>query len=262
MKSKILVLVLLISSGLMAQKLPREILNAQLVAESMAVEDILITNKTANLAVVSKKDGTFQILARVKDTLVFSGLNFPRQILVLNQADLKFTVLKIKLESQATNLDEVIINPNALSGDLNKDSQNIKVSSLNANIDNTTALTTLYENDLQSSPDNKLMPGYLDTRYMMDFAQIGKKLVRAFKRSEAQKNKNKEVSSFSVIVNNRFSKDFFRNNLNMDETQILSFLKFCESDPKSTTFIENGNDFELIDFLTQKKREFMELKKE
>ena len=59
MKSKLLVLVVLISSGLMAQKLPREILNGQLVAESISVEDILITNKTSKQAVVSKKRERF-----------------------------------------------------------------------------------------------------------------------------------------------------------------------------------------------------------
>lgn len=262
MRSKLLFFVLLCSSTLIAQKLPREILNGQLIAESMSVEDVLITNKTANVATVSVKDGTFRILARVKDTLIFSGLNFPRQILVINEADLKFNVLKIKIESQPTNLDEVVINPNALSGDLNKDSQNIKLTSVNANLNNATAMTTLYEADNQTSPDNKLMPGYLDDTYMMDFAKIGKKLVRSFKRSEAQKNKNKDTTRFSVIVKSRFSDDFFRNNLYMDEVTTISFLNFCEQDPKAKQMIANGNDFELIEFLKQKKQEYIELKKE
>lgn len=262
MKTKLLFVLMLISSGLIAQKLPREILNGQLVAESISVEDILITNKTAKTASVSKKDGTFQILVRVKDTLVFSGFNIPRQILILNEADLKFTVLKVKLESQATNLEEVVINPNALSGNLAKDNENIKLNSLKGNINNETAITKLYEDDLQSSPDNKLMPGYLDQKYMMDFAKIGRKLVRSFKRSEAQKNKNKDVSRFSVVVQNRFSDDFFRNNLKIDQEERIAFLNFCEKDSKAKALIANANDFELIQFLEQKKQEFRDLKKE
>ena len=260
MKTKLLFVLLLISSGLIAQKLPRELLNGQLIAESIAVEDVLITNKTAKTATVSKKDGTFQILVRVKDTLVFSGFNFPRQILILNEADLKFTVLKVKLESQATNLEEVIINPNALSGNLAKDNENIKLNSLKGNINNETAITKLYEDDVQSSPDNKLMPGYLDQKYMTDFAKIGRKLVRSFKRSEAQKNKNKDVSRFSVVVQNRFSDDFFRNTLKIDQQERAAFLNFCEKDPKAKAFIYTTNDFELIQFLEQKKLEFRDLK--
>lgn len=104
----------------MAQKLPREILNGQLVAESISVDDILITNKTAKTATVSKKDGTFQISVHVKDTLVFTAFNIPRQLLIISEADLKFNVLQVQLESQVTNLEEVVINTNALSGNLKK----------------------------------------------------------------------------------------------------------------------------------------------
>ena len=262
MKSKLLILTLLFSTVLLAQKLPREILYGQLVSDGMTVDNILITNKTANQAAVSKNDGTFQILVRVKDTLVFSGLNFARQSLILNEADLKLKVLKIKIESRINPLDEVVINPNALTGNLNKDSQNIKLNSLNTNLDKQAAVETLFEADDKTSPDNKLMPGYLDDTYMMDFAKIGKKIVRAFKRSEAQKNKNKDITRFSVVVQNRFSDDFFRNTLKMDASEAERFLAFCDNDSNASTYITAGNDFELIAFIKQKKQEYKDLKKE
>lgn len=261
MKTKLLFLILLLSGGLMAQKLPREIIKGQLVAEAISVEDVLITNKTANTATVSKKDGSFQILVRVKDTLVFSGFNFPRQLLVLNEADLKFNILKIKIESQATNLDEVVINPNALTGDLKKDNENLKITRLVANVDNLEVMDRVYFDDEKSSPDNKLMPGYLDGTYMMDFAKIGKKLVRSFKRSEAQKNRNRDVSSFTVVVQSRFSNDFFRNSLKLTETEIPAFLNFCEKDSKSKQILESYTDIELVQYLEEKNKEFKALKK-
>jgi hypothetical protein len=262
MKSKLVLIIMCISSGLMAQKLPREILNGQLVAESISVDDILVTNKTANTAAVSNEDGTFQILARVKDTLVFSGFNFPRQVLILNDADLKFNVLKIKIEGQAANLEEVVINPNALSGNLKKDSENIKITRLTARVDNREAIDKLYIDDDKSSPDNKLMPGYLDDTYMVDFAKIGRKLVRSFRRSEAEKMSNRDVSRFSVVVQNRFSDDFFRNTLRVSQKELVPFLNFCESDPKAKDTITTENDFELIKFLEQKEEEYRALKKE
>ena len=262
MKTKLLFFLFLITSSLIAQKLPREVLYGQLIADSTEVDNVLVTNKTAKLAVYSRKDGTFQIHVRVKDTLVFSSLNFPPQSLILNEADLKLNVLKIKIESRPNQLDEVVINPNALSGNLEKDNENIKITQVKPKIDNLLAITTLYEDDSQSSPDNKLMPGYLDTRYMMDFAAIGVKLVRSLKNSEAQRTKNRDISRFSVIVQNRFSDEFFRNNFKMDKKQTQDFLIFCESDPQAKALTANGNDFELIDFLMLKKQEYLKLKKE
>lgn len=261
MKSKLLFLLFLTTSGLMAQKLPRQILKGQVVAEAISVEDILITNKTAKTATITKKDGSFQILVRVKDTLVFSGFNFPRQILVLNESDLKFNELKIKIESQASPLEEVVINRNALSGNLKKDSENIRVTRMSAGVDNLAAMDRMYYGDLQSSPDITIMPGYLDGTYMMDFSKIGRKLVRSFKRSEAQKNKNRDVSRFSVLVESRFSDDFFRNTLNMDPAETNAFLIFCENDPNSKKILSIANDFELIEFLKVKKQEYLASKK-
>ena len=262
MKTKLLFFLFLITSSLIAQKLPREVLYGQLITDSTEVDNVLVTNKTAKLAVYSRNDGTFQIHVRVKDTLVFSSLNFPPQSLILNEADLKLNVLKIKIESRPNQLDEVVINPNALSGNLEKDNENIKITQVKPKIDNLLAVTTLYEDDSQSSPDNKLMPGYLDTRYMMDFAAIGVKLVRSLKNSEAQRTKNRDISRFSVIVQNRFSDEFFRNNFKMDKKQTQDFLTFCESDPKAKELTANGNDFELIDFLMLKKQEYKKFKKE
>ena len=105
------------------------------------------------------------------------------------------------------------------------------------------------------------MPGYLDGNYMMDFSKIGRKLVRSFKRSEAQKIRNRDVSRFSVIVQNRFSDDFFRNTLKMDKDEATSFLVFCESDPNSKKILSIANDFELIEFLKVKKQEYLASKK-
>ena len=262
MKTKLLFFLFLITSSLIAQKLPREVLYGQLIADSTGVDNVLVTNKTAKLAVYSRNDGTFQIHVRVKDTLVFSSLNFPPQSLILNEADLKLNVLKIKIESRPNQLDEVVINPNALSGNLKKDNENIKITQLKPEIDNLLAIAILYEDDEQSSPENKLMPGYLDSQYMMDFQAIGVKLIRSLKNSEAKRTKNKDISSFSVIVQNRFSDEFFRNNFKMDKKQTQDFLTFCESDPKAKEPTANGNDFELIDFLMLKKQEYKKFKKE
>ena len=262
MKTKLLFILFLITSVLTAQKLPREILYSQLVADSMSVDNVLITNKTAKLAVYSRSDGTFQIHVRAKDTLVFSSLNFPAQSLILNEADLKLKVLKIRIESRPNQLDEVVINPNALSGNLEKDNENIKVTQLKPKIDNLLAIATLYEDDEQSSPENKLMPGYVDNQYMMDFQAIGVKLVRYLAINKAPNTNNKDISSFSVIVQNRFSPEFFRNNFKMDKKQTEAFLIFCESDPQKKELIANGNDFKLIDFLMLKKQEYAKFKKE
>ncbi len=148
MKNSTLTLVLLfITQIFFAQQLPREVLNGQIIADSISVEGITITNKTINRYVVSDKEGAFSLHAREKDTLVFSSMNYTSKMIVLNASDFKMKVLRIKLESHITELEEVIINPNSLTGDLAKDSKNIKVTQINPNINMKDALATQYEAD-------------------------------------------------------------------------------------------------------------------
>lgn len=261
MKTSLSFIMLLITCNLFAQKLPREILFGKIVADSTSVENILITNKTANLNVVSGKDGNFQILVRVKDTLVFSGMNVPSQKLILNEADLKLNLLTVKIEMRANVLDEVVINPNALTGNLKEDSDNIKITQINPKIDNAKEISKLYMGDEKTSPENKLMPGYLDGTYMMDFKALGGKFINLI-RNKDRFNSKKENKKFATVVKNRFSEDFFKNNFKLDKAQTTAFLAYCEKDSRSLSYTEAGKDFELIDFLYQKNEEFKMLKKE
>lgn len=261
MKTNFLFLMLLTVCNLFAQKFPRETLFGKVVTDSSSVENILITNKTANLSAVSRKDGSFEILVRVKDTLVFSGMNVPSQKLILNDADLKFNLLTVKIEVRANVLDEVIINPNALTGNLNQDSNNIKITQINPKIDNNKEISKLYLGDEKTSPENKLMPGYLETTYMMDFKALGGKLIHLLKKKD-RFNSEKENKKFATVVKNRFSEDFFKNNFKLDKTQTTDFLNYCQNDPRALSFIDAGKDFELIEFLYQKREAYKMLKKE
>ena len=92
--------------------------------------------------------------------------------------------LTVKIEVRANVLDEVIINPNALTGNLNHDSNNIKITQINPQIDNNKEIAKLYLGDEKTSPENKLMPGYLDTTYMMDFKALGGKLIHLLKKKD------------------------------------------------------------------------------
>jgi len=49
---------------------------------------------------------------------------------------------------------------------------------------------------------------------------------------------------------------FFTNTLNLKEDEIGLFLVFCENDSKSKTLQKPESQFELIDFLITKNREF------
>jgi len=260
MKNSTLTFVMLfISQLLFAQQLPREILHGQIVADSISVEGITITNKTTNRYSVSDNDGNFSLHAREKDTLVFSSMNYSSKSVVLNASDLKMEVLRIKLESHITELDEVVIDPNSLTGDLDKDSKNVKVTQINANINMKDALDQQFEADKQSSVYNKSMegPGAIAPLFQPDLIKIVKMFGLFKGKKEDKKVEYASAKIFPEAVKEKLPESFFRDTLKLKKDEIGLFLAFCENDPKAQGLLYANKEFELVDFLISKKPEYI-----
>lgn len=260
MKNSILTTVFLLATQVFfGQQLPREILYGQIIADSIIVEGVTITNKSTNRYAVSDNEGNFSVYAREKDTLVFSSMNYTSKRIVLNTSDFKMKVLKIKLESHIMELDEVIINPNSLTGDLDEDIMNIKVTQVNPNINKKDALATQYEADGVSTVYNKSMegPGTIAPMFQPDLIKI----VKMFDLFKGKKDDKKIVYTSSKIfpeaVKEKLPESFFLDTLKLKKDEIGLFLAFCENDPKAQGLLQANREFELIDFLVSKKPQYI-----
>ena len=262
-KNKTLLLFFLfLSHFIFSQKIPREILKGQIVSDSTGVENVNIQNLNTKKFAVSDKFGFFALYAQEHDTLVFSSMNLYTKKLVLTKKDLGWKILKINIEKFITTLDEVIINPNALTGNLKTDSDNIKVTILKP-VDAQLALNTDYEKDKFSTLENKLMPGYLDTKYMTNFVAIANKLANLI---SPKKEKKKKIVTpekiFHDYVKEQFSETFFSETLKLKMDEVGLFLAFCENDLSAKKFLNLNQRFELIEFLIAKQKEFAIINKE
>lgn len=262
-KNNILLLLLLFfSQFIFSQKIPREILNGQIISDSIGVENVNIQNLNTKKFAISDKFGFFALYAQEHDTLVFSSLNLYTKKLVLTKTDLNWKLLKINIENFVNTLDEVIINPNALTGNLKTDSDNIKVTIIKP-IDSQLALKSNYEKDKYSTLENKLMPGYLDTTYMMNFIGIASKIANLISpRKEKKKKTIAPEITFHTYVKEQFSETFFKETLKLKTDQIGLFLAFCENDLTAKKFLDINKRFELIEFLIAKQKEFVIINKE
>jgi len=255
---------LLTMNFVFAQQIPREILNGQIVGDSLAgIPNVNITNISTKKYVISDNQGYFTLYAREKDTLVFSNMAFESKRIVLTKANFNVHVMRVKLQSFINPLDEVVISPYALTGNLQTDDKNIKVITLEP-VDVKLALATKFEDDTESSPANKLMPGYVDTRYMFDFIAVGKLLFGAASGPEPRAKEIVYVSKkiFAEAVRERFPESFFINTLQLEPDEIGLFLNYCENTPNIRVLLDPKKEFALIDLLIQKSKEYKLAKKD
>ncbi|MGK4567013.1 hypothetical protein [Flavobacterium sp. 3HN19-14] len=239
-----------------AQQIPRELIRGEIVADSLGVGNVNITNISSGKVVLSDDKGEFFIHAREKDTLLFTSQTFDSKRVVVGKGDFLVKVIRVKLQQYVNPLDEVKVGMHSLTGNLEKDEKNFKAMQqpeIKANL----SPIAIYTADTQTSPTNTLMPGYVDSRFMMDFMKIGGKLVKLIKGDPKPKKiifTSDEI--FPVAARQRLPEGFFLETLQLKKDDIGLFLSFCENDARAKSLLEVKKELELITFLLEKKKEY------
>ena len=241
MKSKIVTLVFFLISQLVFSQAPRKMLHGQLMNDSIKVENVIIFNSNARTGTIVKYEGAFVIAARENDTLIFSSLLFKSKKVVVTKDDLEKDVLKIILQAFPNQLAEVLVEKNKIKSPI-KNSQEV--------VDNK------YFDDEKSSPKNAVMPNYNVTENGINFVRMYKDVLKILKKKNPKKNDFTSKVSFTEVVMNRINYPFFNSSLKLHDDEIKLFLVFCENDSKATSIIKSSTDFELMDFLVNKNKDF------
>ena len=243
MKTTIKILCLLFFCQLsFGQNGNRKSLHGQFVNEIALVDNGYVFNLNSKTRTFISNQGFFDILAKVKDTLLVLSPSFKSKKIVLQEKDFSKPLLVVALETQTTLLKEVIVRGK---------------TDLKPAIGSTQKIVDMqFTDDAKSSPVNRTMPSDGTIENGMDFVRIFKMVSKVFKKdSVEQAGLNKQVD-FSDVVSKGLDRYFFTNTLNLKSEEISLFLDYCESDPKSKNLLKEEDEFLLIDFLITKNEEF------
>ncbi len=89
-----------------------------------------ILNVSSNKGTITDGKGFFSIAVKLNDTLVFSAIQLKRKELVVNSSILESKLVNIYLEDGEIRLDEVLVTPYNLTGDLSKDLDSLDIGSI------------------------------------------------------------------------------------------------------------------------------------
>lgn len=267
MKNYILVLYLLCFIFSFGQITNREVLRGHILADSVAVENVTIFNKSSNKGAVSDELGFFSIYAKPSDTLVFSNIVYSSRALVLSEFDFKIKVVSVELKTKVNELDEIIVTPYSLTGDLIKDDKNLKVTNVDQDMNVRQIVMSEVNPDFYTTSQNIAMPNDGTIKYGFDFVKVGKLLKNSVFGNKSEKNTKFNSAKYyqdkivPEIIKEKFSYSFFHETLNLENEEIGLFLSFCENDPEIQSLLTSEEEIYLIDFLIKKNEEFKNLNK-
>ncbi|MFV5694727.1 hypothetical protein ACM55G_04720 [Flavobacterium sp. LB3P122] len=242
MKNKIVILVLCLCCQFCFSQLIRKTLYGQVVNDSIKLENGIVFNVNSRNGTVINQKGFFSILAKAKDTLVFSGLAFKSKKIVITEKEMSTPLLRVKLNAFVNLLPELLV-----SGKKN----------LNPISENTQKyVDKLYFDDEKSSPKNSTMPSDGSIEYGMNFVRIYKDVLKILRKNNPERTDFTTEKSFTELTMNKVGYSFFTNTLKLNDDEIGLFLIFCENDSKSKAFMNSDNEFQFMDFLVTKNKEF------
>lgn len=246
MKTKVTILFfLLLGQFSFAQFEKIKKLEGQVRNDLVPVENVIVFNVNSNVGTVVDQYGSFAIMARENDTLVFSSLAFKSKRIVLSEKDFIAPRLIVKLDVFTNELAEVLIRAKQELNPIAGNSQKY--------------VDMKFFDDEKSSPKNRMMPPIGPIENGMDFVRIYKDVLGVLRKKNPQKTDFYKETSFSEFALNKVNYSFFSNTLHLKDDEIKLFLIYCENDSKSRDLMQPSEEFRLMDFFVTKNNEYKKI---
>lgn len=261
------------SSFVFAQHKERAVLAGRVVSDSLEVENITVFNLSSNVSAITNTDGKFSIKARETDTLYFQSLSFVSKKYILTERDFWVEELEIRLDVKVNELNEVVVSPSTLTGNLKADTKKIKVygpdlSGIDMSVKKVYSDSRFDQtpNSVMTSP---LAPNGSNFNFLLIFKAIGNLLgikgdPKKYSEKVYENRWQREVmaKSFSDHLYSRFSHNFFISNLNLKNEEINDFIAYADPGYEKLAFyLKNENELAFVEYLIQKVDAFKRNKK-
>ena len=110
MRKKLCLFFVLVSiQAILAQESGRTVLNGKIFSNNTELEGVYVINLKTEKSTITEKDGLFSIPATSGDTLLFSSVQLKEIRIVLESKDFQANPFLVKMESNITQLKEVIV---------------------------------------------------------------------------------------------------------------------------------------------------------
>lgn len=243
MKNKFgIVIVCLFCQFVIGQTNSRKPLHGQVINKSLAIESGNVMNINANTRTFIGPNGLFDIMARPKDTLLFTGLAFQSKKIVLTEKDCAERLFSVPLDLVNIELKEVLVH------------KELKVKSLQGGSQGIVDLQ--FEDDKQSTAKNTVMYSDQTIKYGTDFVRIFKDVKKLLRRDVEVEDEVISDIAFVEYAKDNFTPDFYTKTLGLKKDEIELFLMYCSNDLESKQHLKEDQKFELMDFMINKNKDF------
>lgn len=256
-KNTLYITLILFCNILLAQEQERMLVNGKIIVpENDSPEGMTIFNQNTSRGTIANPNGQFKLRVALNDTIVFSALQFESFRVVVEEGVINSGEMNVFLTETVTELPEVLLSDNELSGDIRVDVARIEVEDPEVPRYSAAELNAM---NVRRQPDSLMGPGRNaalaagNTRLVngLNFVNIFKLLVGA----EVENNPFTK-RELDEKLRDLYDDEFFKANLNIERDRINDFIYYVTDHGLDQELLQDGNELNLIEFLIEKSKEY------
>jgi hypothetical protein len=214
-------------------------------------EGIVVFNKTSNSGTITNRNGIFFLNVRQGDKILVQSIQFSPFELVVDSGMIKNKRIIVTLRETLNKLDEIIVTPTNLTGNIEVDVKRTIVSDAPSVDVPPVGLRQSIIDD--ASPVENAALDRDDWKYGLDFVNIFKALF-----DKRDRTNHKFEGTAEDELGQMYSNTFFKKNLDIEENNIGGFMDYVAANGLDKNMLTKGNELNLIQFLLQKRDAFKE----
>lgn len=264
MKLKLLLILCLFLPILsIAQDVKRIEISGKIVVNSEDLENVTIYNTSSNRGTLTDENGKFKIDVALFDVLEVRALQFQDFTITIDKNIIDSKKATIFLVEQVNKLNEVVILPYDLTGNLMADMESVRTFNpdLDAIYFGIGAIDSYeFPADYKSEVENIAARGPNDIRYQLDGVAIIGMLLKPLFSSKSEKKEKKIEKTANIPttgLRDYYSAHYIMDNFKIPEGKVDEFVVYVESHGLDYGLLKKGKEMEFLEFLNQKSTEFL-----
>lgn len=244
---------LLMAASAQGQDFFSEKLEGRVYSDDGDVAATHVLNMTTDRATITDSDGFFAISVHLNDTLVFSAVQYKRKEIVVNLSLLESKLLLIPLEEALTELDEVVVTPYNLSGDISRDLSNLDIEPV-------VTASTLGLPNAYVKPITKAERELYTATTGGGIVPLNPIINGISGRTKMLKNRIKRNETYARTerVREFYVDSLYTTELKIPKEKIDDFLYFCEVDADFQSLVDTHDRLAIWEFMRKKSLVYLE----
>lgn len=216
------------------------------------IADVHVMNTSSNRATITDEEGRFSISTKLYDTILFSAVQYKRMTLVISRAMLESRYIIVPLEEFINELDEVIVRPYNLSGDLGRDMNSLNTEKVY--VASTLGLPNAYVKPITQA-ERKLNEattggGLVPLNPIMNAISGRTKYLKKVLASQ-------EKYARTIRVREYYADSLFVKYLKIPENKIEDFMYFCEVDTTFSALVDSHDKLKIWEYLKLRSNAYL-----